>query len=68
MPYRQGREIRVMVKPEEVNDDQMILTAREIVKKIEIKPGVSGTNKNQSYTEKVALLTTLNNFLALKQL
>lgn len=35
LPYRQGREIRVMVKPEEVNDDQMILTAREIVKKIE---------------------------------
>lgn len=30
-----GREIRVMVKPEEVNDDQMILTAREIVRKIE---------------------------------
>ncbi len=30
-----GREIRVMVKPEEVNDDQMILTARDIVKKIE---------------------------------
>ncbi len=30
-----GREIRVMVKPEEVNDDQMVLTAREIVRKIE---------------------------------
>lgn len=30
-----GREIRIMVKPEEINDDQMILTAREIVKKIE---------------------------------
>ena len=30
-----GREIRVMVKPEEINDDQMIITAREIVKKIE---------------------------------
>ncbi len=30
-----GREIRIMVKPEEVNDDQMVLTAREIVKKIE---------------------------------
>lgn len=30
-----GREIRVVVKPEVVNDDQMILTAREIVKKIE---------------------------------
>ena len=30
-----GREIRVMVKPEEVNDEQMVLTARDIVKKIE---------------------------------
>ncbi len=30
-----GREIRIMVKPEEVNDEQMVLTAREIVKKIE---------------------------------
>jgi ribonuclease Y len=30
-----GREIRIMVKPEEVNDEQMVLVAREIVKKIE---------------------------------
>ncbi len=30
-----GREIRIMVKPDEVNDEQMILTAREIVKKVE---------------------------------
>ncbi len=30
-----GREIRVMVKPEEVRDDQMILLARDIGKKIE---------------------------------
>lgn len=30
-----GREIRIMVKPEEINDEQMVLTAREIVKKIE---------------------------------
>ncbi|WP_040195764.1 ribonuclease Y [Candidatus Soleaferrea massiliensis] len=30
-----GREIRIMVKPEIVNDDQMVLTAREIVKRIE---------------------------------
>lgn len=30
-----GREIRVMVKPEMISDDQMVLTAREIVKKIE---------------------------------
>ncbi len=30
-----GREIRVMVKPEAINDDQMILIARDIVKEIE---------------------------------
>jgi len=30
-----GREIRVIVKPESVNDDQMKLLSREIVKKIE---------------------------------
>lgn len=30
-----GREIRIIVKPEMVNDDQMVLAAREIVKKIE---------------------------------
>ena len=30
-----GREIRIMVKPEQVNDDRMIIVAREIVKKIE---------------------------------
>jgi len=30
-----GREIRIMVKPDAVNDDQMILVARDIVKKIE---------------------------------
>ena len=30
-----GREIRIMVKPEVVSDDQMVLVAREIVKKIE---------------------------------
>ncbi len=30
-----GREIRVMVKPEEISDDQMVLTARAIAQKIE---------------------------------
>ena len=30
-----GREVRIMVKPEEVNDEQMVLVARNIVKKIE---------------------------------
>ena len=30
-----GREIRIMVKPEEVNDDNAVLIARDIVKRIE---------------------------------
>ena len=30
-----GREIRIMVKPEVVNDERMVLLAREICKKIE---------------------------------
>ena len=30
-----GREVRVMVKPEQVSEDQMVLLAREIAKKIE---------------------------------
>nr|WP_200898522.1 ribonuclease Y [Gottschalkia purinilytica] len=30
-----GREVRIMVKPESVNDDQIVHTAREIVKRIE---------------------------------
>ncbi|MBQ6266524.1 MAG: ribonuclease Y [Clostridia bacterium] len=30
-----GREVRIMVKPEAVNDDKMVLLARDIAKKIE---------------------------------
>jgi ribonuclease Y len=30
-----GREVRIMVKPEEVGEDQMVLLARDIAKKIE---------------------------------
>jgi ribonuclease Y len=30
-----GREIRVMVKPEEISEDQMVLLARDIAKRIE---------------------------------
>jgi ribonuclease Y len=30
-----GREIRIMVKPEVISDDQMVITAHEIVKRIE---------------------------------
>ena len=30
-----GREVRIMVKPDAVNDDQLVLLARSITKKIE---------------------------------
>ena len=30
-----GREVRIMVKPEVVSEDQMVLLARDIAKKIE---------------------------------
>ena len=30
-----GREVRIMVKPEEVSEDRMVLLARESAKKIE---------------------------------
>ena len=30
-----GREVRIMVKPEQVSEDQMVILARDIAKKIE---------------------------------
>ena len=30
-----GREVRVMVKPDQVSEDQMVILARELAKKIE---------------------------------
>ncbi len=30
-----GREIRIILKPEVISDDQMVIVAREIAKKIE---------------------------------
>ena len=30
-----GRELRILVKPEKISDDEMIVIAREIAKKIE---------------------------------
>ena len=30
-----GREVRIIVRPEKVNDDQMVILAHEIAKKIE---------------------------------
>lgn len=40
-----GREIRIMVKPDEINDDAMIIAAREIVKKIEAELDYPGQIK-----------------------
>ena len=35
MPFRQGREVRIMVVPEQISDDDMILLARDVSKRIE---------------------------------
>ncbi|MBC3796534.1 ribonuclease Y [Acetobacterium tundrae] len=40
-----GREVRVMVKPSEVNDDEMILLSRDIAKKIEAEMEYPGNIK-----------------------
>lgn len=40
-----GRELRIMVKPEDVGDDEIILTAREIVKRIEAELDYPGQIK-----------------------
>jgi ribonuclease Y len=40
-----GREVRIMVKPEEVSEDQMVLLARDIAKKIETEMEYPGQIK-----------------------
>lgn len=40
-----GREVRIMVKPDEINENQTILTAREIVKRIEAELDYPGQIK-----------------------
>ncbi len=40
-----GREIRIMVKPEVISDDQMVITAHEIVKRIEAELDYPGQVK-----------------------
>ena len=40
-----GREIRVMVKPDAVNDDRMTILARDIAKKIEAELDYPGQIK-----------------------
>ena len=44
-----GREIRIMVKPEEVSEDQMVLLARDIAKKIEDELDLSRSDQGQSH-------------------
>ena len=40
-----GREIRIIAKPEEMNDDDIVLLAREVSKKIESEPEYPGQIK-----------------------
>ena len=44
-----GREVRIMVKSDAVNDDETILMAKEIVKKIENEMEYPGQIKVQRY-------------------
>ena len=43
-----GREVRIMVSPEKVNDEKMIIVAREIAKKIEDEMDYPGQIKVSS--------------------
>ena len=40
-----GREVRVMVKPEQVSEDQMVILARDLAKKIEVEMEYPGQIK-----------------------
>ena len=44
-----GREVRIMVKPDVISDDQVILLAREIAKKIEDDPRLSRPDQGQRH-------------------
>ena len=46
-----GREIRVVVSPEKISDDEMVLMAREICKKIEENVNYAGQIKVQMIRE-----------------
>ena len=43
--FQAGREIRILVKPEEVKDEDMVLLARELSVKIENEMSYPGTIK-----------------------
>ena len=50
-----GREVRVMVKPEQVNEDQMVILARELAKKIEAEMESPGQIKVHVLRETAAI-------------
>ena len=50
-----GREIRIMVKPEDVSEDQMVLLARDIAKKIEEELTYPGQIKVHVFRETKAV-------------
>ena len=50
-----GREIRIMVKPDVVDDDKMVLIAHDIVKKIEDEPEYPGQIKVHMIRESRAI-------------
>jgi len=50
-----GREIRVMVKPEEVSEDEMVLLAREIANKVEAELEYPGQIKVNLFRETKAV-------------
>ena len=47
-----GREIRIIVKPEKISDDKMILMARDIAKKVEDEMEYPGQIKVNMIREK----------------
>ncbi len=50
-----GREVRVMVKPEQVSEDQMVILARELAKKIEEEMEYPGQIKVHVLRETTAI-------------
>lgn len=50
-----GRELRVMIKPERISDDQMVVIAREIAQKIETELEYPGQIKVNVIRESKAI-------------
>ena len=52
-----GREVRVMVRPEQVSEDQMVILARDLAKKIEEEMEYPGQKRDQSRGETTDILS-----------